>query len=133
MRLASNKDAINKQRVASLKNAGVLSVRSAARLIPPTAAALKAAATRAAKKAEKIEAELRRAKAEAGADPVEQLPSDIDPGEVLNKLLRIWDDEKFDRFIELYNLEKQTRPDGEHDLDVRNTPFDRTHEQSPNP
>ena len=51
MRLAENKNVIDKQRVASAIDEGKLSIRAAAKLIPPSATAKAAAATRAATKA----------------------------------------------------------------------------------
>jgi hypothetical protein len=70
MRLADNKAVIDKQRVASAIEQGGLSIRAAAKLIPPSAAATAAAATRAATRAAN--------KALATSKQIEDLLRDID-------------------------------------------------------
>jgi hypothetical protein len=70
MRLADNKAVIDKQRVASAIEEGKLSIRVAAKLIPPSAAATAAAATRAATRASN--------KALAATNKIEDLLRDLD-------------------------------------------------------
>jgi hypothetical protein len=125
MRLAKNKDVIDKQRVASLKNEGVLSVRSAAKLIPPTEAGAKAAATRKAKKATKEE------EAKASVVPttiVDQLRELRDADVVLNLLVEAFDPDFLDTLEEC--LSKHLEPKEGDDLDVRNTPLRRLPHQA---
>ena len=78
MRLAENKDVIDKQRVASAIDEGRLSIRAAAKLIPPSATAKAAAATRAATKAAN--------KAVAAAKQIEDLLQDLAVDEVYTAL-----------------------------------------------
>ena len=78
MRLAENKNVIDKQRVASAIDEGKLSIRAAAKLIPPSAAATAAAATRAATRAAN--------KAVAAAKTIEDLLQDLAVDEVYTAL-----------------------------------------------
>jgi hypothetical protein len=78
MRLAENKGVIDKQRVASAIDEGRLSIRAAAKLIPPSAAATAAAATRAATKAAN--------KALAAEKQIEDLLQDLAVDEVYTAL-----------------------------------------------
>jgi hypothetical protein len=78
MRLAENKNVIDKQRVASAIDQGGLSIRAAAKFIPSSAKAIEAAATRAATKAAK--------KAVAAANQVEDLLRDLAVDEVYTAL-----------------------------------------------
>jgi hypothetical protein len=78
MRLAENRNVIDKQRVASAIEEGKLSIRAAARLIPPSARAKEAAAKRAAT----AEAN----KAVAAAKQIEDLLQDLAVDEVYTAL-----------------------------------------------
>jgi hypothetical protein len=78
MRLAENKAVIDKQRVASAIDEGKLSIRAAAKLIPPTATAIAAAAKRAAT--------LAANKSVAADKQIEDLLSDLAVDEVYTAL-----------------------------------------------
>ena len=78
MRLAENKEVIDKQRVASAIDEGELSIRAAAKFIAPSAAAKAAAARRASTLAEK--------KAVAAANQIEDLLRDLAVDEVYTAL-----------------------------------------------
>ena len=78
MRLAENKEVIDKQRVANAIDEGALSIRAAAKFIAPSATAKAAAARRASTLAEK--------KAVAAANQIEDLLRDLAVDEVYTAL-----------------------------------------------
>jgi hypothetical protein len=78
MRLAENRNVIDKQRVASAIEEGKLSIRAAAKLIPPSATATAAAATRAATRAAN--------KALAASKQIEDLLRDLAVDEIYTAL-----------------------------------------------
>jgi hypothetical protein len=92
MRLAANKDVIDKQRVAYEAEGGLMSIRSAAKLIPPTRKALKAAETRAKVKAEREAIEAKQTTASRASFDLPELLTAVGPDEVVMAIQQAkWD------------------------------------------
>ena len=111
MRLAKHKELFDKQRVASQAADGLMSIRSAAKLIPQTEAGRKAAETRAKAKAEREAVAAKQSTASRASFDLPELLAGSAPDEVVEALRQAkWERDAVERLVSLLTTMLSGRP-----------------------